>query len=143
MLLTYLGKTQASSQAKADPEMGEMERRLKARARREQERQLVVDYSKSGEWMARASLFRPADEKIETGEMILVIGQFNALNNRCTEIQVAVKLTGRPKPVLIQQPRIFLLALQQREPLILGSQRVVLNDRSFRSRLSVLSHGCD
>ena len=136
MLLTYLGKTQASSQAKADPEMGEMERRLKARARREQERQLVVDYSKSGEWMARASLFRPADEKIETGEMILVVGQFNALNNRCTEIQVAVKLTGRPKPVLIQQPRIFLLALQQREPLILGSQRVVLNDRSFGTDVS-------
>ena len=131
MLLTYLGKAQASPAAKANSEMGEMERRLKAKARRERERQLVIDYSKAGEWMARASLFRPADEKIETGELLLLLGQINALNNRCTEVQLAVRLTGRPKPVLIQQPRVFLLALQQREPLILGSQRVVLNDGSF------------
>jgi superfamily II DNA or RNA helicase len=131
MLLTHLGKMKSASSTVTDPEIGEVERRLKARARKEQERQLVADYSKAGEWMARTSLFRAADEKIETGELMILIGQLNAMNNRLTEIQLAVKLTGRPKPVLIQQPKAFLLALQQLEPLILGSQRVVLNDESF------------
>lgn len=138
MLLTYLGKSQPTMASKKDPDVGEMERKLKARARRERERQLVVDYSRAGEWMARSSLFRPMDERIETGELMVLIGPINALNSKHTEIQLAVRLTGRPKPVLIQQPRVFLVALQQHEPLILGSQRVVLNDDSFRKDVSSL-----
>lgn len=138
MLLTHLGKIRGASAKNADPAIGEVERRLQARARREQERQLIADYSKAGEWMARTSLFREADEKIETGELMVLIGPWNGLNNRLTEIQLAVKLTGRPKPVFIQQPKAFLLALQQLEPLILGSQRVVLNDESFGEECSEL-----
>jgi superfamily II DNA or RNA helicase len=129
MLLTHLGKRQPSSGD--DGDIDEVEKRLKARAQREQERQLVVDYSKAGAWLARTSLFRSADERIETGELLVIVGAWNGWNNKLTEIQLAVKLTGRPKPVLIQQPKTFLLALQQLEPLILGSQRVVLNDGSF------------
>ena len=138
MLLTHLGKMRSSATSVADPQIGEVERRLQARAKREQERQLVADYSKAGEWMARTSLFRTADEKKETGELMILIGQLNGFNNRLTEIQLAVKLTGRPKPVLIQQPRAFLIALQQLEPLILGSQRVVLDDGSFGERCAPL-----
>ncbi len=129
MLLTYLGNIRENSSA--DPAIVEVERKVHARARKEQERQLIADYSKAGEWMGRTSLFHEAHAKIETGELLIAIGPWNGLNNRLTEIQLAVKLTGRPKPVCIQQPKAFLLALQQLEPLILGSQRVVLDDSSF------------
>lgn len=135
LLLTFLGKVKQTGGAK---DLGDVEQRLKARAKKENERQLVDDYARAGQWLATSSLFRPEDERTESGELLLIIGPWNGLNNRLTEVQIAVKITGRPKPVLIQQPRTFLLALQQLEPLMLGSMRVVLSDESFGEKSSVI-----
>jgi superfamily II DNA or RNA helicase len=135
LLLTFLGKVKASpSKAEitlADKHLGEMERRLQARAKKEREKQLIADYSKTGSWFSSSSLFRLPEEAIDSGELLILVGPWNSYQSRLTEIQLAVRLTGRPKPVLIQQPRPFLLSLQRLEPLILGSQRVVLSDSSF------------
>lgn len=133
LLLVFLGKGTAREHDLSDVEM-----KVKAKARKEHERQLISDYSHAGEWLGRSSLFRSAVERAETGELLLILGAWNGMNNRLTEVQMAVKVTGRPKPVLIQQPRTFLLALQQLEPLMLGSQRVVLSDVSFGQKSAVI-----
>ena len=138
LLLKFLGKARTSTDAPqptaATQHLEEMEQRLEAREKKKRERQLVCDYSKAGEWLSRCALFRRPEEKIDTGELMILIGPWNSWNGRLTEIQLAVKLTGRPKPVLIQQPRAFLFSLQKLEPLILGSQRVILSDTSFGQR---------
>ncbi len=135
MLLTFLGKAQAGDESVAvdvdAQEIKKVEKKLQKKAQKESDRQLIADYSKAGQWLATSSLFRPAKETVEKAELMLLVGTINAYNRKFTEIQLAVRLLGRPKPVLIQQPRIFLLALQQLEPLVLGNQRVVLSDESF------------
>jgi superfamily II DNA or RNA helicase len=134
ILLKFLGQTRSSSKSQTNANtshLEEMEQRLHAREKKKREYQLICDYSKAGEWLSRCSLFRPPQEKIDTGELMILIGPWNSWNGRLTEIQLAVRLTGRPKPVLIQQPKAFLFSLQKLEPLILGSQRVILSDSSF------------
>jgi len=131
MLLTFLGEMEDEGCSPVKKEIKQVKQKLEDKAERERARQLVADYSHAGQWLATSSLFRPEKECTEIAELMLLIGPLNGFNGKYTEIQLAVKLLNRPKPVLIQQPRIFLLALQQLEPLVLGSQRVVLSDDSF------------
>jgi superfamily II DNA or RNA helicase len=128
MLLSFLGQLRGNLKGK---EIGEVEKKLQEKAAKDQEKELIGDYSKAGEWLARTSLFRSNEEPLDSAELMLIIGQLNSFNGKYTEVQLAVRLVGRAKPVLIQQPKAFLFSLQQKEPLVLGSQRACLSDRSF------------
>ena len=141
ILLSFLGtvkKKTSSEKREEDPGLAEIERKVHAKVRREKEKLLLADYHKTGEWLACSSLFRLPEEKIETGELMILVGPINAFNNRLTEIQLAVKLTGRPKPVLIQNSRAFLQALLHLDSLMLGSQRAALDDSSFGVKYAAL-----
>ncbi len=128
MLLSFLGGLRGNANVK---EIGDVEKKLQEKAAKDQEKDLIGEYSKAGEWLARTSLFRLNEEQTDIAELMFIIGQVNGFNGKYTEVQIAVRLVGRAKSVLIQQPKAFLFSLQQKEPLVLGSQRASLSDRSF------------
>ena len=128
MLLSFLGKL---DDCEVKEQLGEVEKRLQAKANKDREKELLTEYSQAGEWLAKTSLFRSGQEMVDKAELMLIIYPINGFNGKFTEVQIAVRLVGRAKPVLIQQPKAFLFSLQQKEPLVLGSQRAVLSDISF------------
>lgn len=119
----------------ADLLMREAERKSREKVRERQEKQYVEEYFQAGLWLSKSSLVaRPLGEmaQAEQAELFLAIGPLSSIQSKnLIEIHFAVKVVGKPKPVLIQQPKLFLHSLFMQEPLILGSQRTLLTDNSF------------
>ncbi len=126
----------------SDEIVKEAERKSKEKVREKQEKQQIDEYMRAGQWLSRSIIGSAVlgDMKpIDQAEMILSIGAIgNFQPKQAIEIQVFVKIPGKSKPILIQQPKLFFQALYLEEPLVLGSTRALLVDSSFGEKSSPL-----
>lgn len=122
----------------SNPEGEQIEKVLKAaekkvlvRKEKELEKELLEEYVNAASLLGRSSFFVPEIElKKEQGEIFFVfVSSTHPL--RTVEVQLALKLPFRAKPLFIQQPKQFFSSLQGQEPFVVGPSRYVFGFDSF------------
>lgn len=138
-LVLQHGKSRAASQAATDAASDDLKKVLKHaekkemdRTRREREKQDMQDYQISAQLLGKSAFFVPEEEMDkEQGELYFIFVPSGPMPFKQVEVQIALRLPFRSKPLVIQTPRQFFSALQGQEPFIIGNNRYVFGIDSF------------
>ncbi|MDN3505959.1 MAG: DEAD/DEAH box helicase [Simkaniaceae bacterium] len=95
------------------------------------QRQILQEYVTSSQMLASSPFFRP-DEKneIDTAELALIYG-FPKKGGSYIELQVALRLPFRSKPLHVPNLRRFVDAVRFKEPVFMGGKRFCFSMESF------------
>ncbi len=108
------------------------EKKAKEKKEREREKQDIQDYQVSCSLLGRSAFFVPEEEfHKEQADISFVFMPVGAAPFKQVELQIALRLPFRSKPLVIQQPRQFFSALQGQEPFMVGNSRYVFGIDSF------------
>jgi superfamily II DNA or RNA helicase len=109
----------------------EIEKKVQAKALREQEKLVHEEYTTSSDLLGSSAFFVPAEElNKDVGELafVLVPTQNPA---KASDVQLVLRLPFRTKPFYIQQPKQFFFSIQAQEPIFLAGRRLVFGIDSF------------
>jgi len=100
------------------------------------QRQVLQEYVFSSEMLAVSPFFRPKEKyEIDKAEAIFVFSMPQNLEGKQpVEIQMALRLPSRSKPLHIPYIKKFLEALRYEEPIFIGSKRYCFSLSSFDPR---------
>lgn len=100
------------------------------------QKQVLQEYIFSSEMLAVSPFFRPQEKyEIDKAEVLLVFSMPQNLDGRLpVEIQLALRLPSRSKPLHIPYIKKFLEALRYEEPIFIGSKRYCFSLNSFDPR---------
>lgn len=108
------------------------EKKEQEREKREREKHDVQDYLASAQLLGRSAFFVPEEEfSKEQGEISFIFVPQGVMPFKQLEVQIALRLPFRSKPLIIQMPRQFFSALQGQEPFVIGTNRYVFGIDSF------------
>ena len=108
------------------------EKKVLVRKEKELEKQLLEEYVTSASVLGKSSFFVPEEEfNKELGEISFLFTPSSPGAFKQVEVQLALRLPFRAKPIYIQQPKQFFSALQVQEPQVLGTGRYVFGIDSF------------
>jgi len=98
------------------------------------QRQILQEYVTSSKMLATSPFFRP-DEKneIDTAELALIYS-LPKKGSAYIELQVALRLPFRSKPLHVPNLRNFVDAVRFKEPIFMGGKRFCFSMESFSSR---------
>ncbi|MBS0620211.1 MAG: DEAD/DEAH box helicase [Verrucomicrobia bacterium] len=99
------------------------------------QRQLLQEYVTSSQLLAASPFFRAQEKKeIDRAEFAVVFNPSTEADSKgVVEIQVALRLPFRSKPLYIAQVKPFLEALRYEEPIFIGGKRYCFTLQSFDS----------
>jgi len=108
------------------------EKKEQVRKEKELQKQDIQDYINSSELLGRSAYFIPEEKCAkEQGEIAFIFLPTGSFPYKELEVQLALRLPFRSKPVIIQTPSIFFKSLQTLEPYIIGNTRYVFGIDSF------------
>ena len=108
------------------------EKKEQVRKEKEREKQDIQDYVESAQLLGKSAFFVPEEESNqEQGELSFVFMPSGTFPYKQIEVQVAIRLPFRSKPVTIQTPKQFFSSLAGQEPFVLGNTRYVFGIDSF------------
>lgn len=97
------------------------------------QKQVLQEYVASSEVLAASPFFRPQEKyEIDKAEVICVFSLPQHFENRpFTEMQIALRIPSRSKPLHIPYVKKFMEALRYEEPIFIGSKRYCFSLDSF------------
>jgi len=100
------------------------------------QKQVLQEYVAASEMLAVSPFFKPQEKyEVDKAEAALIFNVPAALDGRApVEIQIALRLPSRSKPLHIPYIKKFLEALRYGEPLFIGSKRYCFSLHSFLPR---------
>lgn len=98
------------------------------------QKQVLQEYVAAAEMLAVSPFFRPQEKyEIDKAEAALIFNLPAVLDSKAPiEVQIALRLPSRSKPLHISYIRRFLEALRYEEPLFIGSKRYCFSLGSFQ-----------
>ena len=137
--LESLEEEEGDDEGKAELLKQVQEAASKESMRKDQEyrRQLLQEYTAASKLLAESPFFLTKEEqKIDRAEIAIIFKEPKADKKGKTlmELQLALRLPSRSKPLHIPNIKDFLLALRFREPVFMGSKRYLFALESFNEK---------
>lgn len=138
----------AEEQQKLLDKIKEAQDKETLRQEEQYQKQLLQEYIASSQLLASSSFFRPQEKnEIDRAEAAIIFAPFNAPEMEgkgYAEIQLALRLPFRSKPLNIPNMKKFLECLRYEEPLFIGSKRYLFSFKSFDgSQAQIVRLVCD
>ncbi len=110
----------------------EAESKEEERRGQEFQKELLKEYIESSGLLAKSPFFFPyKEERIEPAELAVIFSAGKKEDKKGVEVQLALRLTSRSKPLQIPNVNEFLEAIQYQEPLFIGGKSYRFSLDSF------------
>ena len=126
------GKVDKEEQKKLLEKIKEAESKEVQRQEEQYQKQLLQEYVVSSQILAVSPFFRSQEKpEVDRAEFALIFNPQENESKAVVEIQVALRLPFRSKPLYVPQIKAFLEALRYEEPIFIGGKKHCFSLKSF------------
>ena len=149
ILVEYSKESEPSDEVEIDQtviaEFKKAEKKEELRREEAYQHQVIEEYLHASELLAKNPFFRPdLERKLDTAEMCIIFQNLSTFREErsLVEVQLALRLQNRSKPIYVAQIRPFIEALRFEEPISIGGRPHRFSISSFpaaqRDAISIL-----